>query len=63
MYTLDFKNVSKSYGHQAVVDLLTFIVRPGRVTVFLGPNGAGKPKVLKILLDLAKADQGRHDRS
>ncbi|OFE18374.1 hypothetical protein BA895_12135 [Humibacillus sp. DSM 29435] len=44
MYTLDFKNVTKSYGHQAVVDLLTFIVQPGRVTGFLGPNGAGNPR-------------------
>ena len=59
MYTLEFENVTKSYGHELVVDNLTFTVQPGRVTGFLGPNGAGKSTSMKILLDLAKADHGR----
>ncbi len=59
MYTLEFENVTKSYGHETVVDNLTFTVQPGRVTGFLGPNGAGKSTAMKILLDLAKADHGR----
>jgi ABC-2 type transport system ATP-binding protein len=58
MYTLDFKNVTKRYGHEVVVDDLTFTVQPGRVTSFLGPNGAGKSTAMKILLDLAKAEHG-----
>ncbi|MCY7402174.1 MAG: ATP-binding cassette domain-containing protein [Nocardioides sp.] len=59
MHTLEFENVTKSYGHEVVVDDLTFTVKPGRVTGFLGPNGAGKSTAMKILLDLAKADHGR----
>lgn len=59
MYTLEFENVTKSYGREVVVDDLTFTVQPGRVTGFLGPNGAGKSTAMKILLDLAKADHGR----
>jgi ABC-2 type transport system ATP-binding protein len=59
MYTLEFESVTKSYGHEVVVDDLTFTVRPGRVTGFLGPNGAGKSTAMKILLDLAKPDHGR----
>jgi ABC-2 type transport system ATP-binding protein len=59
MYTLEIENVTKRYGHDVVVDDLTFTVRPGRVTGFLGPNGAGKSTTMKILLDLAKADRGR----
>jgi ABC-2 type transport system ATP-binding protein len=59
MYTLDFENVTKKYGHETVVDDLTFTVQPGRVTGFLGPNGAGKSTAMKILLDLARADRGR----
>jgi ABC-2 type transport system ATP-binding protein len=58
MYTLEFERVTKSYGHEVVVDDLTFTVHPGRVTGFLGPNGAGKSTAMKILLDLAKADHG-----
>jgi ABC-2 type transport system ATP-binding protein len=59
MYTLEFDRVTKSYGHEVVVDDLTFTVQPGRVTGFLGPNGAGKSAAMKILLDLAGADHGR----
>ncbi|MEO5652986.1 MAG: ATP-binding cassette domain-containing protein [Marmoricola sp.] len=59
MYTLEFENVTKRYGHEVVVDDLTFAVQPGRVTGFLGPNGAGKSTAMKILLDLARADHGR----
>jgi ABC-2 type transport system ATP-binding protein len=58
MYTLEFDNVTKSYGHEVAVDSLTFTVRPGRVTGFLGPNGAGKSTAMKILLDLARPDHG-----
>jgi ABC-2 type transport system ATP-binding protein len=59
MYTLEFEHVTKRYGHDVVVDDLTFTVEPGRVTGFLGPNGAGKSTAMKILLDLAKAEHGR----
>jgi len=59
MYTLEFESVTKNYGHEVVVDDLTFTVQPGRVTGFLGPNGAGKSTAMKILLDLAKPDHGR----
>lgn len=59
MHTLEFENVSKSYGDAVVVDDMTFTVQPGRVTGFLGPNGAGKSTTMKILLDLASADHGQ----
>ena len=58
MYTLEIEHVTKRYGHDIVVDDLTFTVTPGRVTCFLGPNGAGKSTTMKILLDLAVADHG-----
>ena len=58
MYPLQIEHLTKRYGHEVVVDDLTFTVTPGRVTCFLGPNGAGKSTTMKILLDLAKADHG-----
>ena len=58
MHTLEIQQVTKRYGHDVVVDDLSFTVRPGRVTGFLGPNGAGKSTTMKILLDLASADHG-----
>lgn len=58
-WSLTVDHVTKRYGSRTVVDDLTFTVPAGRVTGFLGPNGSGKSTTLKIILDLAKADQGR----
>ncbi len=58
MTDLKVQNVTKSYGHNVVVDDVSFTAEPGRVTGFLGPNGSGKSTLMKILLDLASADNG-----
>jgi ABC-2 type transport system ATP-binding protein len=58
MHPLRFEKVTKRYGHKPVVEDLSFTVEPGKVTGFLGPNGAGKSTSMKILLDLAAADNG-----
>ena len=58
-YPLSIETLSKSYGDATVVDDLSFVVQPGRVTGFLGPNGAGKSTTMKILLGLASATSGR----
>jgi len=55
---LEIDHVTKRYDDDVVVADLSFTVQPGRVTGFLGPNGAGKSTTMKILLDLASADQG-----
>lgn len=57
-YLLKVENVTKRYGTHTVVDDLSFSAPPGRVTGFLGPNGSGKSTTLKIMLDLARADEG-----
>ncbi len=50
--------LTKRYGGLAVVEDLSFTVRPGRVTGFLGPNGAGKTTTLRMILGLIGADGG-----
>lgn len=58
-YPIFIDHVTKSYGDGApVVDDLSFVVQPGRVTGFLGPNGAGKSTTMKILLGLASPTSG-----
>ena len=57
-HQLVLENVTKRYGDHCVVDDLTFTVEPGRITGFLGPNGSGKSTTMKVLLDLAAADDG-----
>ncbi len=59
MHVLAFEQVTKRYKQGAVVQDLSFEVRPGHVTGFLGPNGSGKSTTMKILLNLASADGGR----
>jgi ABC-2 type transport system ATP-binding protein len=51
--------LTKRYGRRAVVDNLSFEVRPGAVTGFLGPNGAGKTTTLRMLLGLARPSAGQ----
>ena len=59
-YPISVEGVTKTYGgDSAVVDDLSFVVAPGRVTGFLGPNGAGKSTTMKILLGLAAPTSGR----
>lgn len=58
-HALEFTGVTKRYGPHTVVDDLSFVVEPGRVTGFLGPNGSGKSTTMKVLLGLAAADAGR----
>ena len=60
-HTIAIDRLTKRYGHTTVLDDLSFTVEPGRVTGFLGPNGAGKSTTMKILLDLASADDGTGD--
>ncbi len=55
---LEVDHLTKYYGDNAVVEDLSFIVPPGRVTGFLGPNGSGKTTTMKVMLDLADADAG-----
>ncbi len=58
-HPISIEHVTKSYGGDVVVDDLSFVVKPGRITGFLGPNGAGKSTTMKILLGLASPTSGQ----
>jgi ABC-2 type transport system ATP-binding protein len=57
-HAVDVSRLTKRYGGRTVVDDLSFAVPSGAVTGFLGPNGAGKTTTLRVLLGLAKPDEG-----
>lgn len=57
-HTISVKELTKRYGSNTVLDDVSFVVKPGRVTGFLGPNGSGKSTLMKIILNLASANEG-----
>jgi ABC-2 type transport system ATP-binding protein len=55
---VEFRDLSKRFGHFAAVEELSFDIEAGRVTGFLGPNGAGKSTTLRALLGLVRPSSG-----
>ena len=55
---IEVQGLTKRYRTITAVDRLTVSVKPGLVTAFLGPNGAGKSTTMRMLLGLARPDEG-----
>ena len=53
-----FDDIHKSYGETVALRGVSFEVRRGEVFGLLGPNGAGKTSLIRILLDIIRADEG-----
>jgi ABC-2 type transport system ATP-binding protein len=51
-------HLSKEYGHQKVVNDISFEAKPGTILGFLGPNGAGKTTTMKMLCCYTKPTSG-----
>lgn len=58
MPTIVVDQISKKFGSQTAVDQASFSVEPGEIFGLLGPNGAGKTTIIRIILDIFKADSG-----
>ncbi len=52
------QGIRKRFGPLQVLQDVDVCFRPGRVTAVLGPNGAGKTTLLKMILGLARPDEG-----
>jgi lipooligosaccharide transport system ATP-binding protein len=55
---IEFQEVEKRFGDNAVVNRLSFHVRAGECFGLLGPNGAGKTTSIKMLLGMSEPDAG-----
>jgi ABC-2 type transport system ATP-binding protein len=55
---LEIREVTKSYDGRAVVNRVSFEVRPGEILGLLGPNGAGKTTLIRMITDIIKPDAG-----
>jgi len=56
---VEFKDVSKSFGDNHVLDHVSFDVLPGETVCILGRSGVGKSVSLHHIMGFLKPDSGR----
>ncbi|OCP15274.1 ABC transporter ATP-binding protein [Ensifer sp. LC163] len=56
---IEIRDVTKSYGSNAVVDRVSMTLPAGGLTSIIGPNGAGKSTLLSIVSRLMPMDEGQ----
>jgi phospholipid/cholesterol/gamma-HCH transport system ATP-binding protein len=56
---IEFREVSKAFGENVVLDRVSFNVMPGETVCILGRSGVGKSVSLQLLMGFLKADCGR----
>jgi phospholipid/cholesterol/gamma-HCH transport system ATP-binding protein len=56
---VEFRDVSKSFDDELVLDRISFIVPPGEMRIILGPSNSGKSTLLKLAIGLLKPDAGQ----
>ncbi|SMD43464.1 ABC-2 type transport system ATP-binding protein [Aquiflexum balticum DSM 16537] len=56
--SLQINSLTKTYGQQKALDMVSFVAGKGEVLGFLGPNGAGKSTTMKIATGFILPDSG-----
>src|SRR5450432_1084089 len=56
---IEFRDVSKAFGDNAVLDHVTFDVLPGETVCIMGRSGVGKSVSLHHIMGFMKPDSGR----
>src|SRR5579863_7656326 len=56
---IEFKDVSKAFGNNRVLDHVSFDVMPGETVCILGRSGVGKSVSLHHIMGFLKPDSGR----
>ncbi|MEA3498131.1 MAG: ATP-binding cassette domain-containing protein [Campylobacterota bacterium] len=55
---LEFKNISKSFDGEVILNDVSLMVEKGDKIALIGPNGAGKTTLCEILMENMKPDEG-----
>lgn len=55
---LDIKNITKNFKNKKVLNDINFSIKTGEIFGLIGVNGIGKTTLIKMILDLLKADNG-----
>lgn len=56
--TIEFHNVSKSYGDKVLIDNFDYIVLKNQRLGIIGPNGCGKSTLMKLITGVIEPDSG-----
>lgn len=56
---IEFRNVSKFYGHQKILDNINLTVKDGEFLTLLGPSGCGKTTLLRLIAGLDSPTSGQ----
>ncbi|MBQ2987115.1 MAG: ABC-F family ATP-binding cassette domain-containing protein [Tyzzerella sp.] len=56
--TIEFHNISKSYGEKVLIRDYNYIVLKNQRLGFIGPNGCGKSTLMKIITGVIEPDEG-----
>jgi ABC-2 type transport system ATP-binding protein len=56
---ITFKNITKKYSKETVLDITELDIPPGQTFGLVGNNGAGKTTMFSCLLDLIKPSTGK----
>lgn len=56
---IEFKNVSKKFGEQAILEGADLSIYQGEVTTIIGKSGVGKSVLLKHIIGLMEPDSGQ----
>ena len=56
---LEVHNLTKVFQGRAVVDNVSFTIRPGEVLGYLGPNGSGKSTTVRMLASILDPTSGQ----
>ncbi|MEG1535483.1 MAG: ATP-binding cassette domain-containing protein [Clostridia bacterium] len=56
---IELNNISKSYKSRKVLDNVSLSIADGEICGLMGINGAGKSTLMKIICNLAQADDGQ----
>jgi ABC-2 type transport system ATP-binding protein len=55
---ITLSQLKKTYGGVTALDIPELTIEAGRVVGLVGNNGAGKTTMMRLILDLIRADQG-----
>lgn len=58
MNTIEFRNVSKSFGKNQIIQKLNLEIQAGQRVILLGPSGCGKTTMLRMIAGLEEVTSG-----